>query len=836
MSSFHDNLNKEVYRNLKRDNPKSTETSTHIDGLKCPVCGKNGGFAHRDSPMAIMCHRSNKCGATTPIKLVYPELWQDLAKQYPLTPTDNKATARAYLESRGLNPELIEFKQGYVGNHQTLVIEHDGVKFQRLIDYKDKKDGKGKNRLTPYKDKVFETKGVKDSETVFIVEGVINALSLEQAGQAAIATYSSGAIPETYYATHERIIFVLAFDNDTAGIKGIQKTIDLFQLLHAEGNETSYKIALPPKGKDWNDLLISEQLSPDNIGKTLDKAYWQGKLAFASSPVDYFDIYRERYPNTSMLIFEFEYQTFKGYLREIKEKGVVVEYETKAKRLVDCSMRLLHSVIDDSQDDKQRMEHYIELYSKREGKGRIRMDATELVSLDCFKKAIQNHRQLFYGNGDDLTHLASYLFKQYPKPPKIRALSVIGYDDKTKGYYFPTFMYDVNGKRIDANGDKYFTEANIKPFMDCSDTVTNRLESMDLKRFITLLFTAYGNKGLLALGFYVSSLFSHLVFDHYNFFPFLSLCGDPHAGKSFVSRLLNACLFIFTEGQAMTASNTAKGELRKISQKSSLVCALLEGRKDKSRFDYDGILPLYNRNALYSRATTSQDNRTHDLPLKAAISFVWNHECFTLKPAKERVISLHFADSDNNETTGAAWTELNSFTPEQLASVGNYLLINRKLFESELIQWTKDLADKLKAGGIGVTRIAENHAIALAGIALLVKSLKMTDTISIDNDLLPYAIERAKHKLENAKTESHIADYFFQSIAGFDTGAGVATNSDNELVIHLPTVLTHLQNHNNGFTNKGELIASLKGHDRFIEIKPSRALGKLDKCYHFKPE
>ena len=36
--------------------------------------------------------------------------------------------------------------------------------------------------------------------------------------------------------------------------------------------------------------------------------------------------------------------------------------------------------------------------------------------------------------------------------------------------------------------------------------------------------------------------------------------------------------------------------------------------------------------------------------------------------------------------------------------------------------------------------------------------------------------------------------------------------------------------------NKGELIISLKGHDRFIEIKTSRALGKETKCYHFKPE
>jgi hypothetical protein len=45
-----------------------------------------------------------------------------------------------------------------------------------------------------------------------------------------------------------------------------------------------------------------------------------------------------------------------------------------------------------------------------------------------------------------------------------------------------------------------------------------------------------------------------------------------------MSRLLNRCFFVDSEGNTMTSANTAKGELRKISQKSSLVCALLEGR------------------------------------------------------------------------------------------------------------------------------------------------------------------------------------------------------------------------------------------------------------------
>jgi Toprim-like len=820
-SRFNTDLPNKIRSNLKRDNPKYHETETHINGLTCPSCGKVEAFSYLGKPFAIICHRNNECGVNTPVKQVYPELWQDLAKQYPPTPTDKKATARAYLESRGLNPDCIEFNQGHVNGHQTLIIEQNGVKFQRLIDY----TGDDKARLTPYKGRIFETATAKDSDTVFVVEAVLNALSFKQSGHAAIATYSSGAIPKNYYQENSGKTYILAFDNDKAGIKGIKKTIEFFKELGI----TNYRIALPPKGKDWNDLLQTGQLAAETLDKTLDKAYWLGKLAFAESALNYFNTYRERYPAKKSLIFEFSGWIEKGYMAKLKGD----DYEPRIKPLCDCIIRLLHSVIDDSQDDKQRMQHYLELYSKREGKGRLRLDATEIVSIDKFKTALQHHRQLFFGNGDDLTALTLYLFDQQPKTPKIRALSVIGYDDKSEGFYFAKFMYDKAGKRINANSEKYFTDANIKPFMDCSDAITSRLDEIDIQQFIIHLHAAYGFKGLLALGFYVASLFSHLIFEHYNFFPFLSLYGHAHVGKSYMSRLLNRCFFVDSEGNTMTSANTAKGELRKISQKSSLVCALLEGRDGKSRFDFDSILPLYNRNTLYSRAATSQDNRTHDLPLKAALSFVWNHECFTLKAAKERVVSLHFSEDELNEDTGKAWTQLNTYSPEQLAGVGHYVLTNRKYFEDELVKITKDSADILKGQGIAVTRIAENHAIALAGISALMELLKMND-ISFD-DLTKYALKRALHKVDTAKTESHLADYFFASISEFNTAHGVGTNSDNELVVHLPTVLTELQSRGNGFTNKSELIAELKTHDRYVTVKNSRAIGGVQReCYHFK--
>ncbi len=529
---------------------------------------------------------------------------------------------------------------------------------------------------------------------------------------------------------------------------------------------------------------------------------------------------------------------FKGYLKNTKASS---DIDVEVKLLADCSIQLRYFVIDDIRKNNPKIEYYLNLhseYERYERDSKAKLTAAELVQLNSFKLALQNNGQVFYGNSRDLSELTHYLFETQPQ--KVMALSAIGYDEITKYYFFPNFTYGEDGK-YSHQMDEYISavinnchSTYIKPFMDCSDTVIEASYNphFDIQQLINLLNSAYSHKGLLALGFYVSSLFSHIVFEKYGFFPFLSLYGDPHTGKSFISKLLNRCFFIDSEGQTITASNTVKDHLIKISQKSNLVCALLEGGKN-SRFDYDSILTLYNRNPLYSPASDSSNSRTHDLHLKASLSFVWNHEHFTTQAAKERVISLHFANTDINESTKQAWTELSGYRPEQLANIGDFLLKNRKFFETNLISTIDRYTNEFLNKGVTISRIAENHAIALGGIACFEKALKHED-ISVP-DLIQYTIECAKHKqLETSKSELHFANYFLESIHDFNLYQGVA-NHNSEVVIHLPTALNSLKQKGNDFDkNKRELITELKKHERFITVKSTRCFGNPCDAYHFK--
>jgi hypothetical protein len=503
---------------------------------------------------------------------------------------------------------------------------------------------------------------------------------------------------------------------------------------------------------------------------------------------------------------------------------------------MDCAIKVLYSVIDTSEDDKQRMMHIVELESYREGKSTLKLDATELTRLDSFKSELQHNRQIFYGTGDDLNHISAYLFNQ--KPPKIRAMKVLGYDEKTHGFYFPKFMYDAKGTRTEISKDKYFEKQGIRPFLGNTDTIIDKLEPLDFELFIRSLHGAFGNKGLLALGFYVSTLFSHTVFEEFGMFPFLSLWGASRSGKSTLTHTLNRCTFIDAEGQTMTKSNTAKGELRKISQKSSLVAALLEARKDESRLDFDSILAWYNRNALYSRATTSQDNLTHELKLQAAIVFAWNHELFTSRPAKERVVSIHFSDGIPDEETTRHFNNLSSLSSAQLASVGDNLLTNRHYFESGIVEEIKQNAAQLKSSGIMVTRIAENHAIPLAGVLMFLNGLGITE---FNEELKNYTLDMAKTKLETAKTDSPIADLFFGSLdvyAGFVNTGAVLIENGKTLAVNLNLALEYIKRSNlPDFPNKSELITQLKGADGFLDYKQVRVRpNHTMKCYLFNYE
>lgn len=825
MSLRLESISQDIRKTLL-ENHTQAQVSTdkkYIRKLTCPICHKNEAFAYYDKPFSIVCPRSNKCGSTTSIKEVLPQFFQNFTERFPTTKKDPKATARAYLVSRAIDPSNIEFKQGKVKEekenkeYSTVKFEVDSkITFHRLIDY----SGKNKTRIFgSYKGKVWKPKNFDYSKQTWVVEGILDALSLIQSGLQSIAILSSTHLPEEFYKKKSflKTPIILGFDSDKAGKKAIEKHIRLFK----EIDKKNYDVALPPGGRDWNDLLLNNAFSDERKENTLNNVLWRGRLHLASSEQKYFKIYCERHKESSA-IFEYNHKLYRGFVKEKKDE---LEYSTY--ELADCSVDILYSIEDDSIQYNSRTKHRLKLYSPREGNNIVEFNSEELTQLQYFKTKFTNYMQTFSGSDKDLNELRKYLFNK--KAPRIRQCHALGYDEKSNSYVFSKYLYDHQGKQFSLNEQGFFEKQKVTPFRE--KTIESFLE-IDIKEFIQTLFDAHSYRGLLALGFWTASLFSHLIFKKYSFFPFLSLYGDPHCGKSDLTRLLNRCFFLDWEGINMSKANTQKGELRKMSQKCSLVTPMLEGRKDKTRFDYDSILGAYNRNAIQVRAKNTNGNETHELPFEGALVFVQNKEQFESKPAKERVVSIQFQESDLNDDTYNAWQKLSEYSLEQLAFVGHSILSKREFFEEHFIKEVQNLSTTLKkVQGIKIDRISKNHAIPYAGVRLV---SEIFDINLSGSEILKYVTQTAKTKIETAKTTNLLAEDFFESLFSLkfkdssDVGYIVR---DNRLILHLPTVTKEIKNQNLGIWNKKDLVEAL--NEVAIEKRALRIGGFKKDCWIF---
>lgn len=825
-------LSEQIRIRILENHPKAKEhNKEYLQKLICPVCNKNEAFAYYEQPFSIICPRLNKCGVKTPIKELYPDLFENFSKRFPVSKKEPHATAKAYLISRNLDTSKFKFKQGKIVDdesnkkYQTVEIQIDkGITFHRLIDYN---ENKNKTRLYgKYKGKVWKPKNFNPTKETFIVESILDALSLIQVGIQAIATLSSSHLPEEFFNNLDlkKAQLILAFDGDEAGLKAIEKHISFFNKLEKEQEiKINYKVAIPPKTKDWNNLLQLGSLKEEYLKNTIEKCHWRGKLNQARTPERYFEIYCERnYSETN--IFEFKHRLFKGFIKERKEG---IEYFTD--RLTDCSINILYSIEDDTLEYNSKTKHRLKCYSETKGSHTIEFTSEEFSQLNLFRSKLTNYKLIFRGGDKELIDLKEYLFSQ--KTPTMRKCNKLGYDKKSGHFVFSKFLYDLDGKRFETNSHGYFEKQNLVPFRE--QTIES-ITPIDLQKFLETLFKAYSYRGLLTLGFWVSSVFSHTIFNKFGFFPFLSLYGDPHCGKSDLVKLLNRCFFIDWEGISMTKANTQKGELRKISQKSSLVTPMLEGRKDKSRFDFDSILPFYNRNPLQLRALKTNENETQELAFDCTLAFVQNKEQFESKAAKERVVSILFEENDLSDETYEAWEQLQELSLEELAFVGHKILLKRNFFEIEFTEQIQKIAKDFRKQGIKVDRVAKNYAIPFIGCCLISKAFGFKLN---KKEFLNFVLEIAETKLETARNENPLADHFFESLFELKYSDEIGSFQvgyifrEEKLIVHLPTVIQKMKEQDLGTWNKRELVESLNKVS--LGKKSFKIGGKKKDCWFF---
>ncbi|BCO08796.1 hypothetical protein GF1_11720 [Desulfolithobacter dissulfuricans] len=274
--------------------PKTRISGNTIQGLTCSVCGFVGvGWAYLSAPYSINCNRLNHCGARTKT-LDLLDIRKDIEKHFKPTRQDPQRPARAYLESRGIRQALKGLKFYYQKN-----VRNSGT---GAVMFPIGKDEKGKTvangRLLSPPSGVGKTHNSGSTSGIFwqhpgieydpysptyVVEGIIDALSLVEIGHQAIAVLAAGQDPKKLDLARFKKL-VPAFDNDLAGARATKKWIDIYPDMQP---------IMPDRGMDWNDLLCSGPAEDvkKRFSESLPRFLVNAQLALAGSAHEYATIY-----------------------------------------------------------------------------------------------------------------------------------------------------------------------------------------------------------------------------------------------------------------------------------------------------------------------------------------------------------------------------------------------------------------------------------------------------------------------------------------------------------------------------------------------------------------
>ena len=738
----------------------------NIIKIICPSCRKPEAWTKQADPSTIHCNRKNNCGFSTHAKTFAPELWGNWSERFPPTDEDPHRTARIYLQSRGLDTSKFQFEQGRWKEDGWAVATvafkcaWTDRRWHRLIN---PPDGVGKTRWDPgdgdaYRGQAWTTGEIDSSQPLWMVEGILDALSLQQGlGFQAATTFSSYTIPTKFYEqidTSQEII--IALDADSAGQDGTHKNLAVLKDL----GFTNIEVAQPPPGKDWNDLLVAGAFKEEGREQTIKDAFWSGRLLQADSPHKYFTILRER-SKKSPYFFIWKGGTWIGSVTTRQGEEV-----PKVERAADCELRLLFSLNDTADKLRHKQVFILETKSQREGVKQVKVSANELAQSTALTATfMETTRQVLKVQNAQFAEFADFLLKG--NPPTIRQLETTGYDEDSNAFVFPKFAYDQQGQLHQPNAHGYYEQLRLMPKEDPNAIKELPRGTADIPSILQDHWTAFSVNGALSLGFQVASLFLHSTFPHLGFHPILSKVGDPGTGKTEGSRIENQMFGMNWTGVAMPKQTTGNGLDRVCAKQSSQVVFINEAADGKTNFTMDKLLTIFNREGVV-KAQKSNDLSTRVVEIKAALAFTWNVEMRASAPIKQRMVSLQYKASNQDDDTREAFRRLFERKPEELASVLQLLMQHRGEIEQHLVQNVLKLRSKLLQAGVATERIAGCYAVCLAGFQALVSVAGLDAQIAKERFelVLDETTQMAKTKNAYASDETEDADVFLEAILG----------------------------------------------------------------------
>lgn len=803
-------------------------TKTRISGntiqkLRCPACDDLDAWAYASGPMSINCNRLSQCGARTKTINILPELRRNIERDFPPTKADPHRPAREYLLSRGLSAETIDgLDYRYLKNARNT--GSGAVMFAISKDTKGKETmngrlfcpppGEGKTHnagTTAGKFWKHPGRAYDPDKRTWLVEGIIDALSLWELGEQAIAILAAGQSPAKVDLSDFKNL-VISFDPDDAGKAACRK----WHQAHPEA-----AIVLCDHGQDWNDFLLSGPIDTVKAAFTANFPRYEtnGKLALAATAQEYAKIWTD-FHGTTPGIFIHLGRTYHA-VKRIPRGGKPENAYVATSLCFRGTLRVTTFIVDRSNPARPEYRYNLEIKPTNGKTIEATASGPDLASQRRIKEWFLTYTKMnFEGEGQSCTALATIITEA--KAPEVKLLSYTGYQPESGAHIFAGWGIDHSGKPLYPDKQGVFTIGHNQHFRAPAHATEKAITPIEgskekVATIYGLIREAWGLNGTVALSWTVAGWFVHQIKSAIDFFPFLSIYGDPAAGKSALVRTLNAIQARDTDGQPINQQNTRKGISREIGKASGLFIALLEdNQRNEKSFDYSVLLTGYNRGPLSVQAAFSNDLQTKEQPFLGSLLFVQNNEPFISKAEKQRVISLQCKSDDLTDTSRKAYSEILDMRKGELADILRQVLTNRQHFENG---WQAAYSEAMQIlGDMDERRILQNHALILGFHHLFCTCFGIDQDPAVVNHLRQLGRKKC---ISSAMRRTTLADYFFELADGIDNDKLVdAYHLDEQkghIYVNLPRVENLIRNKGISFQVTENLSKALQDHPAFLK-------------------
>lgn len=812
---------------------------------KCPNCSHKELWTHSQTPHTIKCARLNHCGFTSTSKELFPHLFQDFSKRF-VSPTNPNAAADAYLQyARGI--DIAKIKDWYTqdkfwapgadkGSATVRFTIDEGVYMERLVDVINiNNDGEITTRKANF---IGAHKGLwwappsftpDINKPIYIVEGIVDAISLIQCGLQAVASLSCVNYP---YKSLENLPeakkhkWVWALDNDKAGREFAHKHHNKMQ---EDGYNVAVALAPQPEGanrhkKDWNDLLLSGDLSADKIQSTMKYARHLGDLLTAKS-ANHKGALIFIHKKFGRFCFDFENQL---YWWEYKEKdGDKIFAGEKpnrdnsetiellaggnfATRIANCHPVCLYHEASLINDEFNR--YYFRINKPNGQHINAAFTGSQLAAATEFKKRLLgvSTGSMWLGKGPELD---SYLLTTLHNLPSVEVFDAAGYSTKHDAYIYPT-MGIKNGRVFKANDQDFIemgkitvkTAANIN--MVLSDNIVD-------PNWLKWIEQAYGDKGIVALAYWIGALFAEQIRDKHKSYPFLELIGEPGSGKSTILEYFWK-LFGRDDYEGFDPSKSSlAARTRTFAQASNLPIVLIESDRDDDtkKFQWDELKTAYNGRAIRSRGVKTGGNEVYEPPFRGALVISQNARVDASEAVMQRVVGIEFTKQNHTPESIATALKIEAITAEQVSGVLVTTLKKTeeilKVFFSAFNIHKKNIADS----GVVIDRLCKNHA----QIAAFVEVLHTFHGLTAErkNSALQYINTIAKERQEIVGNDSPILIEFWELFDYLNRNEKLNHSNDEKYIaINLNQVYEAANSAKQNLPNIRDLKRALRGSRR----------------------